>query len=70
MGLFPCFGLLFSKTMFLLFLRITERKAFELNGPYISMSQTKIRNVSLSVISEFCMSFVTRLQHTPTYVEA
>ena len=41
--------------MFPLFLQLAERKVLDPNGPHISTSQTKIRNVCLSVILEFCM---------------
>ena len=53
---FQCFGLHFSKPMFLLFLRHPKRKILDPNGPYISTSQTKIKNFCLSVILEFCLS--------------
>ena len=38
----------FSKPMFPLFLKLSESKALDENGPYINTRQTKIRNVCLS----------------------
>ena len=62
-------GYFSSNPMFPLFLQ-PPKKVLDPNGPYISMSQTEIRNVSLSVRSEFCLWSVARLQPTPAYVEA
>ena len=52
--------------MFPVFLRHPERSVVDVNQPYISTSQTKIRNVCLSVISES----VARLKPTSAYEEA
>ena len=43
------FGLIFSKPMFPLLFRLPDRKVLDPNGPYISTSQTKIKNVCLSI---------------------
>ena len=60
--------------MFPLFFATSGKKVLDPNWPYISMFQTKIRNVCLLVISVFCLSSsvysVARLQPTPAYVEA
>ena len=50
-----------------LFLRLPEGKVIDPNKPYIGTSQTKIRNVCLLVVFEFCMLLwsVTRPQPTP-----
>ena len=45
------FGLLFSNSMFPLFLQLLKK-----NWPYISSFQTILRNCCLSVILEFCLS--------------
>ena len=51
-----CFiGLLFSEPMFPQFLWLSERNVLDPNEPYITTSQTKIRNVCLSVILELCL---------------
>ena len=44
------------KFWFILFSK--DRKVIDPNGPYISTSQTKIRNFFLPVISELCLSTV------------
>ena len=49
-------GLLFSKPMYQLFFATSWKKVLDPNGPYIISSQTKLRNLCLSVISEFCLS--------------
>ena len=51
------FGLFFSAhNIFPLFLRLPERNVLDPNEPYIRTSQTKVRNVCLSVIFEFYLS--------------
>ena len=53
----------------------SRKKVLDPNGPYVSMSQTKIRNYSLSVIFEFslfvvcCLSvvYIARLQYFIQY---
>ena len=48
------------------------KKVLDPNGPYINTFQTILRNVCLSIISEFfcCLWSVAHLQPTPAYVEA
>ena len=42
--------------MFPLFLQLPEKMVLDPNWPYISTFQTILRNVCLSIISEFCLS--------------
>ena len=65
------FGLFFSKPIFPLFLMLPDRKILDLNGPYISTSQTERRNVRLSAFLElYLSSSAARLQLTSVYLEA
>ena len=70
---FDEFGVLFSESMFPLFLRLPERKVLDQNGPYLSTNQTKIINVCLSVILEFFLMFFGSIAHpqsAPAFSEA
>ena len=49
------------------FLGHSERKVSDSNGPYISTNQTKIINVSLSVILEFCLWSTSWPVHLETW---
>ena len=52
----PILGYFSSNHMSPLFLRLSETKILDPNGPYISTLQTNLRNLCLSVISELCVS--------------
>ena len=46
-----------------------QKKVKDPNGPYISTGQTKIRNVCMSVILEFCLLLsLVRPEPTQAYV--
>ena len=66
------FDFIFRKAMFPQFLQLSERKVLDSNGPLISMSQTKIRNVCLSIIFEFCQLLwsVGCSQSIPAHIKA
>ena len=62
------FDLIFGLPMFPLFLRLPDRKVIYPNGPYISMSQTKIGYVCLSVITDFFSVIVCPLYRIYAYI--
>ena len=57
----------FSKPMFTLFLQLLEKRILEPNEPYIRASQTKIRNICMSVILEFCLPVVAVYSASTAY---
>ena len=48
--------MLFSKPTLLIILRLPERKILDPDGPYISKSQTNVRNVCLSIIFDLLLA--------------